>query len=165
MSSAWVTAHTDGSATIDGVRGGWAFVLGYNGHKLIRCGCIRPGKGGKVTSNQMEMQAAIKALQKVRSGSLIALYSDSQYLVFGMTDKDRKRNANKNLWQALEDVCAQHKQVIWNWIPRDQNAEADKAAKSALGGKTLDVRTKDGQRKSPVRRTIYHPDLAKADPG
>ena len=127
MSKAWVTAHTDGAATCGGT-GSWAFVLSFNGHTLKKWGRMKETR----TGNQMEMQAAIEALITIRPGSNVTIYSDSQYLVFGMNDPTRKRNANGAFWDALEEAAERHAKVLWNWIPREQNAEADLLAKKAL---------------------------------
>lgn len=127
MSKAWVTAHTDGAATSGGT-GSWAFVLTFNGHRLKKWGRMKE----KRTGNQMEMQGAIEALTTIRPGSNVTIYSDSQYLVFGMNDKTRKRAVNGEFWEVLEEVANAHAQVLWNWIPREQNAEADLLAKKAL---------------------------------
>lgn len=114
---------------MSGEAGGWSFILAYNGHILKKWGRVRKQNA---TGNQMEMQAAIEALQAIRPDSLVTIYSDSQYLVFGMQDASRKRNANRDYWKRLDEAVSMHKEVKWNWIPREMNADADVLSKRAL---------------------------------
>ena len=164
MSKSWVTAHTDGAASMDGTVGGWAYILAYNGHKLIRGDRVLDRKNETLTGNRMEIIAAIEALKAIKDGSRVTIYSDSQYLVFTMT-RGHKRNKNGDLWHELDEQWIRMAEVQWNWIPREMNEEADRASKAALSGKHVEVRIPQRRRELPVRKTIYHPDLAKKASG
>lgn len=85
------------------------------------------------------MIAAIQGLKAIEPGSTITIYSDSQYLVNGITNwifkwKRNKFKGKKNvdLWKELDYHQSQH-DVQWIWI-RSHNSDyfnsmADRYAK------------------------------------
>lgn len=98
------------------------------------------------TNNRMELMAAIKALQALKRPCLVHLYSDSQYVVKGMTEWSKKwiandwKNAsrkpiiNQDLWQELIKSAAKH-QIKWHWVKghngHPQNERVDELARLA----------------------------------
>lgn len=70
------------------------------------------------TSNIMEMTAVIEALKTTPEGSSVHIYSDSEYIIKGITEwivnwkKKGWRNAkkepvkNQGLWREMDDLCA-----------------------------------------------------------
>jgi ribonuclease HI len=89
------------------------------------------------TNNQAELLAAIKALKLVKPNQEVTIYSDSQYVVQGMTIYKPSRLGKKkvipnlDLWTQLDDL-ASGKLVTWQWIKghsgNKYNEMADKLA-------------------------------------
>lgn len=77
-----IRIYCDGASRKDG-RGGWGYVV-FEG--LVE---LYSGKGGEydVTNNQMELEAAIRALRAAPQGRVsITMYLDSAYVVNGITE-------------------------------------------------------------------------------
>ena len=71
-----VTIYTDGACSGNPGIGGWGAVLFYkNNMKEISGFCE------STTNNQMELTAAIMALEKLNEPCEVELYSDSAYLI------------------------------------------------------------------------------------
>ena len=76
-----VTLYTDGGSLGNPGPGGYGVVLLYAGHRKELSGGFR-----LTTNNRMEMMAALVALEQLgESPTAIDLYSDSSYLVNGIT--------------------------------------------------------------------------------
>lgn len=141
------TVHlfTDGSCLGNPGAGGWAAVLsteinGKNYYKEVT------GGFKEATNQQMEILAAIHGLSAITKRSNVVLYTDSRYLIDGITKwiKDwEKRNwataagkpvANKALWQALQEVVKLH-EIEWVWVKGHSgvggNETADRLARKA----------------------------------
>lgn len=58
-----------------------------------------------ITNNRMELTAVIEALQLCSVNSNITLYTDSQYVVFGIHNGNKKTNTD--LWQKYSQVITQ----------------------------------------------------------
>ncbi len=111
--------YTDGASSGNPGPGGWGAVL-RRGDKVVELG----GSEDESTNNRMEMSAAIGALEATESGEEINLYTDSQYLINGITKwvfgwidnnwqtKDKKDVLNKDLWQKLF-LLTQERKINW----------------------------------------------------
>ena len=121
MRTPHVTIYTDGGCDPNPGRGAWAALI-------IADGKVSEFSGADVqtTNNRMELTAAIQALRSVKEGSEVDLYTDSTYLMKGMTEWMPKWLAkkwrgssgpvlNKDLWQVLNVETARHK-VKWHWV-------------------------------------------------
>lgn len=131
MANSWITVHTDGACQGNPGRAGWGAVFRFNEHKKIAYGKLE-----KMTSNQAEMWAVIKALETITmkgEGRKISIYSDSLYVVNSMNGIYSKKK-NPNLWKKLDALVAQHSEVLFSWIPRQFNEEADTLAKKGVNG-------------------------------
>ena len=133
---------TDGSCLSNPGPGGWAYVLESDEAILEYYGAEK-----ETTNNQMEMLAAIKALQSTPAGTNIILHTDSDYLVQGITKwihgwkkrkwkkADGKQVLNKNLWNLLDKENGLRK-VKWIWIKAHAgipgNERCDHLAKKAI---------------------------------
>ena len=85
------------------------------------------GGEAQTTNNRMELTAAIKALEALNESCQVTLYSDSKYLIDGMTKgwarswrrsnwikSDKKPALNPDLWERLLDLCERHKvEFVW----------------------------------------------------
>ena len=103
-----ITIYTDGACRGNPGPGGWGAQLDYQG-------TIKQLKGGEAetTNNRMEMTAAIRALQALQKPCEIVLYTDSTYVLKGVTEwlpNWKKRNwmtaakkpvKNADLWKVL----------------------------------------------------------------
>jgi len=136
-----VEIFTDGSCKGNPGPGGWGVILRKGNTE-------REMSGGEpeTTNNRMEMMAAIKALQALKRPCEVALYTDSKYMIDGITKwihgwkKNGWRNAakkpvaNAELWQELEAAAQRHK-VEWHWVKghagHAENERADTLASDA----------------------------------
>lgn len=90
------------------------------------------GGAKNTTNNQMELMAAIRALEILDKPCAITLYTDSQYLVNGITKwvngwiknnwktADKKPVKNKELWERLKVVSDKHI-IKWTWVKGHSN--------------------------------------------
>ncbi len=118
--------YTDGACLGNPGPGGWAAILHTeDGGKTVLQGGER-----STTNNRMEVTAAIKGLEVVKSSESACVHTDSQYLVHTMT-RGWKRQANKDLWEKLDSLVSD-RTVSWEWIRGHnghvQNEEADSVA-------------------------------------
>lgn len=100
--------YTDGASSGNPGPGGWAAIIDY-GNKVLEIGDGDP----KTTNNRMELTAVINALKKINKSENTKIYTDSQYVVNGITSwifnwqkndwktKNEKEVLNKDLWQDL----------------------------------------------------------------
>lgn len=134
-----VELYSDGSGRDSGP-GGYGVVLRYAGHEKELSG-FEP----VATSQRMELIAAIKGLEALKTRSNVRVYSDSQYLVRGMNEwlhgwirKGRLEEPgalkNQDLWLQLAALSSKH-DVSWEWVRGHAghpfNERCDKLAKRA----------------------------------
>jgi ribonuclease HI len=117
-----VTIYTDGACSGNPGPGGWAAILRFGDVE-------RELSGGEplTTNNRMEMKAAIEGLNALKRPCRVDLFTDSQYLMQGMTSwmkawkqrgwktADNKPVKNAELWRALDEAAARH-DVTWHWV-------------------------------------------------
>ena len=142
-----VRIYTDGACRGNPGPGGWGVLLQYNGKEKQLYG------GEKATTNnRMELMAAIKGLEALKGPCKVALFTDSTYLLKGITEwiADWKRRGwktsarravkNEDLWRRLDQAIAQH-DVEWDWVKahagHPENERADQLAN--LGIDSLDA--------------------------
>ena len=106
------------------------------------------------TNNRMELMAAIRGLEALNQSCVVDLYSDSKYVIDGITkwihgwhkrgwvNAAKKPVANADLWRELWDATGRH-EVTWHWVKghsghseneRVDQLASDEAARIALGG-------------------------------
>ncbi|MDX8382669.1 MAG: ribonuclease HI [Ghiorsea sp.] len=137
-----IIAYTDGACSGNPGPGGWGVWLQCGGHE-------KELKGGEAqsTNQRMELQAGIEALKALKQPSEITIYSDSKYVITGITQwihgwkkkgwKNSKKEAVKNqeLWKAL-DVLNQMHTVDWQWVKGHSgnvgNEKADELARAGI---------------------------------
>lgn len=129
-----VTIYTDGSANNStDKKGGWACVVSCGNHILELWGAEI-----NTTNNRMEMLAAIRGLEALKSPCRVELYTDSQYVQNGINDWRHKWAQNKwkrkppkearklgvtglvhipnhDLWKKMHKLCCYHK-VSVEWV-------------------------------------------------
>ena len=112
-----ITIYTDGGCRGNPGIGAWGAILLSEKHNLR----LEIGESEEhTTNNKMEMQAAIKALERLKNSHNIKLYSDSAYLVNGMNSwiyswqknnwikSDKKPVENKDYWLKLIELSKRH---------------------------------------------------------
>jgi ribonuclease HI len=137
-----IDIYTDGACSGNPGPGGWGSVLLWGDHR-------RELSGGEpeTTNNRMEMMAVIRAIEALKRPSKINLYTDSVYVMKGLTEwlpNWKKRNwrtasrqpvKNMELWQELEAALQPHI-VKWHWIKGHsgvpENERADELARLAI---------------------------------
>src|SRR5690349_20559844 len=116
-----ITIFTDGSSRGNPGPGGWGVII-VSENEVQEIG----GRETQTTNNRMELMACIKALENI-AGEKITLYTDSEYVLKGMTvwvhnwqKKNWKTAAkkpvlNKDLWQKLIEV-SEGKDISWKLV-------------------------------------------------
>ena len=141
-----IVIYTDGACKGNPGPGGWGVLI------LLENEQIELSGGSKeTTNNQMELTAVIKALNFFEKKIKVDLYTDSKYVMDGITDYVKKwkingwQTANKkpvknmNLWKILDELNNLH-DINWNWVRgHSGNPENEKAdALANLGIENLD---------------------------
>ena len=140
-------AYTDGACSGNPGPGGWGTLLqAKDGDTVVK---ERELKGGEAltTNNQMELMAAIMALETLGKPCAITVITDSQYVKNGVTGwiHGWKRNGwrtaakkpvkNAELWQRLDAAQARH-HVTWEWVKghagHPENERADELARAGM---------------------------------
>ncbi len=118
-----VTLYTDGACSGNPGPGGWGAILSFGPHR-------RELSGGEAhtTNNRMELTAAIRGLELLKEPCRVELYSDSKYLVDGMTKgwakgwrargwkkADKKPALNPDLWERLLTLEEVHT-ICYHWV-------------------------------------------------
>lgn len=117
-----VEIFTDGACKGNPGPGGWGALLRMGQHE-------KELSGGEAdtTNNRMEMTAVIKGLSALIEPCQVELYSDSKYVLDGITkwvDGWKKRGwvtaskkpvRNADLWHELIEVAGRH-EVSWHWV-------------------------------------------------
>jgi ribonuclease HI len=122
MTKPSVIIYTDGGAKPNPGPGGWGALLMFGeAQKELSGGAQR------TTNNQMELTAAIEALETLTQPCKVTLYTDSEYLQKGITQwmkkwvkngwqtANRQPVKNRELWQRLHQAIQQH-DVTWRWV-------------------------------------------------
>lgn len=118
-----IIIYTDGGCRGNPGLGGWGVWLRYGKiDKKLR------GSEKMTTNNRMELTAAIKALEAIKStGIKIDLWTDSKYVMDGICKwinawklknwktANKKAVKNVDLWQKLDKLNQKH-QINWHWV-------------------------------------------------
>ena len=137
-----VEIFTDGACSGNPGPGGWAAILRSGAHEREISGGER-----QTTNNRMELTAAIRGLEALKKPSLAIIYTDSRYVMDGLTKwlprwkangwktDDKKPVKHDDLWRAL-DLAVQRHDVVWRWVAghsgHPENERADALARAAI---------------------------------
>ena len=140
MSSNKLEIYTDGACLGNPGPGGWAALIIDNNQERILS-----GNNEMTTNNRMELLAVIKALESINHHLEITIYTDSKYVINGITSWIKKwktndwKNSSKtpvkniDLWKIL-DVSSQKKKIKWVWVKghsgNNYNDKVDKIARN-----------------------------------
>ncbi len=144
LSELRVEIYTDGACKGNPGPGGWGALLRYEATEKELCGGER-----LTTNNRMELLAVIRALESLKRRCVIKLYTDSQYVLKGISEwiigwkkrgwktADKKPVKNEDLWRELDLLAAQH-DIDWIWVKghagHDGNERADALANKGCEG-------------------------------
>ncbi len=138
-----VEIFTDGACSGNPGPGGWG--------ALLRCrGVEKELSGGEkeTTNNRMELTAVISALAALKTSCDISLYTDSKYVMDGITrwlpnwKKNGWKTSNKkspvknvDLCQRLGELAGGH-EIRWIWVKghagHAENERVDELARNAI---------------------------------
>ena len=136
-----VSIFTDGACKGNPGPGGWGALLRMGRHE-------KELSGGEAdtTNNRMEMTAVIRGLGALTEPCSVELYSDSKYVLDGITKwvegwkkrgwvtASKKPVRNADLWHELIAAAARH-DVSWHWVKghagHPENERVDKLASDA----------------------------------
>jgi ribonuclease HI len=137
-----VEIFTDGACSGNPGLGGYGAILKY-GREIKEIS----GYEYETTNNRMEMTAVIKALELLKRPCKIRIFTDSTYVVKGMTEwvtgwikrnwlnSRKKPILNKDLWERLLKLSQSH-QIEWKWIRghhgHPENERCDQLARNAI---------------------------------
>ena len=138
-----VDIFTDGACRHNPGPGGWGAILKNKS-------ATKELYGGEIdtTNNQMELLAAIKALQSLKRPCRVNLYTDSNYVKQGITEwivkwksngfrnTKKKPVLNSDLWKQLDELNSMH-QVKWYWI-KGHSGHPENERADALANKGVD---------------------------
>lgn len=120
-----IIIYCDGACLGNPGPGGYAALLMLE--KDPRTERVVSGFEYQTTNNRMELKAAIEGLKALKKKCQVTLFSDSQYVVKGMSEwmknwqKSGFKNArnkeivNADLWQELLEASKEH-HVLWRWV-------------------------------------------------
>lgn len=127
-----ITIYTDGGYRPKENVGAWACSLRYKEHYKEMSGyCLN------TTNNVMELTAVINALKALKRPCEVELYSDSEYVVKGITEwihgwlkngwksKSRSPVKNQEYWKELHALTTIHN-ISFTWVKghnKDKNNE------------------------------------------
>lgn len=142
MTKKHIKIYTDGACSGNPGAGGWGAILLYGEHE-------KEISGGEpdTTNNRMELMAVISALEILKSPCIVDLYSDSTYVLKGISEwlpawkargwktADKKPVKNVEYWQRLEKAAEPHN-IKWHWVKghngHEMNERADELARKAI---------------------------------
>ena len=137
-----IKIYTDVACSGNPGKGGWGALIQENDNEKKLSGSEL-----NTTNNRMELTAVIRALEHYDEAKEIEVFTDSKYVMQGITEwiKNWKTNhwktsqkkdvKNKDLWVLLDTVSAKH-DVKWSWVKGHAgdygNEIADKLATQAI---------------------------------
>ena len=118
-----VTLYTDGACSGNPGAGGWGAILEYQGVEKELSGGEK-----QTTNNRMELTAVIRGLEALKEPCVVELYSDSRYVIDGLSKgwakswrakgwvkSDKKPALNPDLWGRLLELTEMH-QMHYHWV-------------------------------------------------
>jgi ribonuclease HI len=137
-----VEIYTDGACRGNPGPGGWgALLIAGDQRKELS------GSEPATTNNRMELMAAIGGLSALKRRCRVQLYTDSKYVLQGITEwlpqwkargwrtAARQPVKNQDLWERLDAAAGEH-DIQWHWVKghsgHDGNEYVDRLANRAI---------------------------------
>ena len=118
-----VELYTDGACSGNPGPGGWGAILIFKGIEKELS-----GGEASTTNNRMELTAVIEGLSALKESCIVELYSDSKYVIDGLSKgwaaswrvkgwkkADKKPALNPDLWETLLTLTEKH-QMRYHWV-------------------------------------------------
>ncbi|MBQ60707.1 MAG: ribonuclease HI [Gammaproteobacteria bacterium] len=117
-----VEIFTDGACRGNPGPGGWGVLLRFNDHEKELW-----GGEALTTNNRMELLAAIRSLEALKTKCRVELTTDSEYVRQGITNwihnwkkrgwktASKKPVKNQDLWQMLDELTSNF-DIQWHWV-------------------------------------------------
>ena len=118
-----VEIYTDGACSGNPGPGGWGAILRFGGAEKELS-----GGEAQTTNNRMELTGVIAALSALKESCIVELYSDSKYVIDGLSKgwavswrkknwikSDKKPALNPDLWGTLLDLAEKH-EMHYHWV-------------------------------------------------
>ena len=118
---------------------GWAV---YDGEEKVHEFCSVACTGEGATNNIAEYGAVVSVLNWLLTngyaGRRVIIHSDSELLVCQLAGKYKVRAPNLiPLHRQALELAARFREVVFKWVPREKNAEADALSQKARQGALL----------------------------
>lgn len=144
-----VILYTDGACSGNPGPGGWAAILKHPESRRIK---VLSGGEPQTTNNRMELTAAIEGLRSLKTDRRyrVHLTSDSEYLIFGLTQwiegwiannwrRGKKSDSppvkNVDLWKKLHELAQRHDMTFEHVAAHTghpENEECDRLANAEI---------------------------------
>ena len=138
-----VQIYTDGACRGNPGPGGWgALLIAGERRKEVS------GAEAATTNNRMELKAAIEGLSALKRRCRVQLYTDSKYVLQGITEwlpqwkargwrtAAREPVKNQDLWERL-DAAATAQDIEWHWVKGHSGHEGNEYV-DALANRAID---------------------------
>ena len=132
-----VEIYTDGACSGNPGPGGWGAILRYRETEKELS-----GGAADTTNNRMELTAVIEALALLKESCVVELYSDSKYVIDGLSKgwakgwqkrgwikSDKKPALNPDLWERLLALTDRH-EMHYHWVKGHEENEKPRMVKS-----------------------------------
>lgn len=131
-----LTIHTDGASRGNPGDAAFAYVIAGDGHDTIE----EAGLLGRVTNNQAEYTALVKALERahqVAADCALVVHSDSELMVKQMRGEYKVKNEElRDLYEQAKRLAARFPAgVSYRHVRREHNKRADELCNEALDGR------------------------------
>ena len=143
-----IKIYTDGACSNNQSnenKGGYGAILFKQGEQPLTLN----GGFRNTTNNRMELKAAIEALKRIHSSSPVTVYTDSQYVVKGITEwipnwiAKGKIEKNGDLWMELYKIVMTFQDIQFMHVKGHNgniyNEEADRLATMACNYPNLPI--------------------------
>ncbi len=179
-----IDLYSDGGAEPNPGKGGFGVIMAYKGSKKEFSQGFR-----LTTNNRMELMGVIYGLERLKTKSIVNVYSDSRYVVDGITEgwalkwksnnwyrTKNQKAINCDLWEKLLDLLSKQERVTFNWVRghvgHPENERCDVLANLALNGDNLhddigyeeDLFKKTGFEFTPLFQTSENTNIQNPNP-
>lgn len=146
-----VNLYSDGGAEPNPGKGGFGVIMSYKGIKR------EFSQGYELTTNnRMELMGVIYGLERLKTKSIVNVFTDSRYVIDGIEKGWAERWKSKNwyrtrtekainhdLWERLLTLISAQQKVTFHWVKGHaghlENERCDELALAALRGDNLQV--------------------------
>ncbi len=145
-----VEIYTDGACSGNPGIGGWGCILRYKENE-------KELSGGELqtTNNRMELTAVIEALKALKTSCNVTLYTDSKYVMDGITEwlsewkkngwkTKSKKNEVKNidLWQMLDELKSKH-EIRFVWVKGHNGDEGNERVDALARSEVIKLKAQE----------------------